>query len=118
MWCKMKPLSTPQPPLLDPRAPPWRYLEQRVVAGIPFVCIGSAPALAGDPAPLLRLQDDALAIRRLGGNAWLAPARGGVRKLFAHPAASRRALQKMYDLLPPVIATGKATVWAKGGVRQ
>jgi len=118
MWCKKKPLSTPQPPLLDPRAPPWRYLEQEVIAGVPFVCIGTAPAAHGDLAPLLQMQDDALAIRRLGGNAWLAPARGGVRNLFAHPAASRRALQKMYDLLPPVIATGKATVWAKGGVRQ
>lgn len=111
----MKPLSTPQPPLLDPQAPPWRYLKQEVVAGIPFVCLGSVPALAGDPAPLLQMQDDALAIRRLGGNARLAPARGGVRNLFAHPAASRRALQKMYDLLPPVIATGKATVWSKAG---
>jgi len=91
----------PTPSLLDPAAPPWRYLEQRVVAG--------------DPAPLLRLQDDALAIRRLGGNAWLAPVSGGVQKLFAHPAISRRALQQMYDLLPPVIATGKATVWSKAG---
>ena len=107
MWCKMR--QPPTPSLLDPAAPPWRYLEQRVVAGIPFVCIGSAPA------PLLRLQDDALAIRRLGGNAWLAPVSGGVQKLFAHPAISRRALQQMYDLLPPVIATGKATVWSKAG---
>lgn len=113
MWCKMRQPPTPSP--LDPAAPPWRYLEQRVVAGIPFVCIGSAPALAGDPAPLLRLQDDALAIRRLGGNAWLAPVSGGVQNLFAHPAISRRALQQMYDLLPPVIATGKATVWSKAG---
>lgn len=113
MWCKMR--QPPTPSLLDPAAPPWRYLEQRVVAGIPFVCIGSAPALAGDPALRLRLQDDALAIRRLGGNAWLAPVSGGVQKLFAHPAISRRALQQMYDLLPPVIATGKATVWSKAG---
>lgn len=105
----------PPPPLFDPAAPPWRYLEQRVVAGIPFVCIGSAPALAGDLEARVRLQDDALAIRRLGGNAWLAPVSGGVQKLFAHPGVSRRALQQMYDLLPPVVATEKATVWAKTG---
>lgn len=116
MRCKMR--QPPTSSLFDPAAPPWRYLEQRVVAGIPFVCIGSAPALAGDPALRLRLQDDALAIRRLGGNAWLAPVSGGVQKLFAHPAISRRALQQMYDLLPPVIATEKAVVWAKGGTRR
>lgn len=105
----------PTPSLLDPAAPPWRYLEQRVIAGIPFVCLRAAPAAIGVPAPLLQLEDAALAIRRLGGNAWIAPVNGGVRRLFAHPAASPRALQQMYDLLPPVVATEKATVWAKTG---
>lgn len=110
----MRQTQKPLPPLLDPAAPPWCH-QQEVIAGIPFVCLRAAPAAIGVPAPLLQLEDAALAIRRLGGNAWLAPVSGGVQKLFAHPAISRRALQQMYDLLPPVIATEKATVWAKAG---
>ena len=74
MWCKLR---QPQNPRSSIRPPPWRYIEQRAVAGTPVVCIGTAPALAGDLAARVRLQDHALAIRRLGGNARLAPASRG-----------------------------------------